>query len=405
MYSSLNLKKFIAILAVSFVLFANIVIANARYIILVCLILGVSLIYGFCLVLERPKLTNKILSSAPVVWVILFAVEMFLYGYFGSHNEAYSFKFHVLNIVSIFLFIIILLNNSSNAIDIVVKSSSIIILAMSFFILRNGSFSLFGILSGNEIERVGTTAVGNENTTAISYIFLMIPIMYKIGVEKSKRYIPIAIIGAIFMLLTGSKKVIISIIISFITINFGLSTNKTKFINNILKIVVFMFLTFVFCYSIPVLHELIWVRFESMINSMTGFDFTDQSSTGLRINYIITAFTKAWDKPIFGHGWASFAPMYGYSSLYKMNLYTHNNYAEILFSFGLTGIFLYYWFPIKMIKITKRLFNTQKKILSWMYILNALFIDFTTVSCYSSILGFLSFIIVYLVLQDSIKIK
>lgn len=153
----------------------------------------------------------------------------------------------------------------------------------------------------------------------------------------------------------------------------------------------------VVCYFIPILHELIWNRFVTMIQSVINFDINDQSSTSLRVKFIITAFKNAWEKPIFGHGWASFANMYGYTSIYDMNLYTHNNYAEILFSFGILGFILYYWFPIKMIRDTfKSKADIKTKILNWMYIIVLLFIDMGTVSCYSSIISFLGFAIVEL---------
>lgn len=151
----------------------------------------------------------------------------------------------------------------------------------------------------------------------------------------------------------------------------------------------------------PILHELVWNRFEAMINSIINFDINSQSSTNLRIKFILTALQKAWDKPIFGHGWSSFTNLYGYTNLYNMNLYTHNNYTEVLFSFGLTGFFLYYWFPIKNIKDTVQSSDSkEKKILNWMYIIVLLFIDLGTVSCYSNIISFLGFAIVELNIND-----
>lgn len=397
MKTDLKKEEALDIIIIALILFANLVIESAKYLPYVCVIFAIALIYIILVLVKKPQIIKEMFLSDYFWWIIFFSIEMFLYGFFGKNKEEYSLKFHVLNVAWILMILIILQKNTGKIKDIMAKAGSIVIILMSMYILIIN----FNHVIDRDVDRIGKTAIGNVNTTAISYIFLLLPIFYKVGVEKSKKYIPIALVGIIFMLLTGSKKGIISLILSIIIIIMGKSKSKKEAIKNALIVVgVIAFIMFL-CYCIPTLYRIIGARIESMMISILNFNMEDQSSTGLRLNFIITAFTKTWDKPIFGHGWGAFAPIYGYSSRYQTNLYTHNNYAEILFSFGLVGLFLYYWFPAKMtIRTIKNKNERNMNIFCWFYIINMLFIDFGTVSCYDTIIGFLSFSIVSLVLRD-----
>lgn len=396
-----KLIEIASIIVISIILFTNLVIENGKYLVYIYIAIACTLAYVMFLIFKKPNIIKELFKSYHLIWITLFAIEMFIYGFFGKETEQYSLKFHMLNLVWIFMVLIILQNHKGKTKDIMAKTASIVITAMSTYILFN-DFSMFiKIFTNGEIGRIGATASGNVNATAISYVFLLIPILYKIGIDKSNKYIPFAILGIVFMLLTGSKKGIIGLVIILCIIIISKAKNNKELVKTILKIGIMISIIAILSYCIPVLHNLLGERIENMVSSIMNFNENDQSSTGLRLNFILTAFTKAWDKPILGHGWSSFAPMYGYSSLYQTNMYTHNNYAEILFSFGLLGLFLYYWFPIKMIVKTSKNANKGRKTLGWLYIVNMLFIDFAAVTCYSSILGFLAFSIVNLVLKES----
>ena len=399
----MNIMKFakeeiLSIIMIAIILFTNLAITNSKHLIAVCLMFTITLIYTAFLIIKKPEIIKKMFKSYYFLWIILFFIEMFLYGFFGENTKEYSLKFHLLNFGWIIMTLIILQYHSEKVADVMAKASSIAIVMITLYILCTNFSGLIAVFNGEEvlIGRYLRTAVGNQNTTAISYIFLLIPVFYKIGIEKEKKYISIAIIGTIFMLLTASKKSIVALFVTLCIIGIGKSRNKKELLKNISKVLLAILVMAALCYCVPILHTIIWERIESMVSSIINFNTTDQSSTTLRLNFILTAFTKAWDKPIFGHGWGAFAPMYGYSSLYNANLYTHNNYAEILFSFGLLGFFLYYWFPYRMVVKTIK----NKNILCYIYIVNTLLIEFGTVWCYSSILGFLGFSIVSLLLEE-----
>lgn len=408
-----SIEKFLSIVIISSILFTNLVIESSRYIIYVYSVLFISILYTGILILKKPSLLKKVFFNKSFIWILLFAIEMFVYGYYGIYDNQYSLMFHILNLIFIISIMIILYNSEKYAGIILLKSSSLVIILMSLFIISNSNFNIVSMIRNGNDMRLGNTLVGNVNTTAISYIFLLITPLYAIFLnkKKNKKFIPFAIVGIAFMFLTGSKKSILSLFIIILVIVFGKSNKKGVFVSKFIKVLLYATILIAMCYYIPYLNTMIWSRLVKMFNSINNYNAMSQSSTNLRIKFILTAFTRAWDKPLLGHGWGSFAMMYGYSSLYKTHLYTHNNYAEILFSFGLLGFFLYYWFPasiiLKLLKKKKKDdsydFNYYKnaKVYGWIFTLILLFIDFGTVSCYSSILGFLGFSIVNLILDES----
>lgn len=223
-----------SIITIAIVLFANLVIENSKYLIFVILILILSIGYTIFLARKNKENIIKTFSSYSILWILLFAIEMFFYGYFGEDKSAYSLKYHILNIFWLVIVLFILNYNSKNMIRVIAKSASIVIIMMSIFIIcTNYSNIISVIFDKDNIKRIGYTAVGNVNTTAVTYIFLLIPVLYEILVNKNKKYIPIAILDIIFMLLTGSKKGIISLILMVGIISIGKATSKKKLMKSI----------------------------------------------------------------------------------------------------------------------------------------------------------------------------
>lgn len=382
-------------IAISMILFSNLVIGSAKYLNYVYVLMTFILLYVIFITAKSPRKTNEVFCSIPILWIFICSIWMFFYGYYGQYPEEYSLKFHLLNIVSVVLILVILYHCAESIPSVLAKANGITILLMSMFIFMTEKGDIISLLSGS-IGRVGYTAVGNVNTTAVSYIVLLIPIMYKLLVEKNKHYVLTAIIGSFFLLITGSKKAFIALMLMIFICNLGKSNNKWRTVINLLKAIGILIIVILACYFIPVLNEMIWTRLVSMIDILNNYSAGDQSSTGLRYGFIITALTKAWDKPFFGHGWGSFAHMYGYSTLYKINLYTHCNYTEILFSFGLIGFLVFYSLPIYVISRMRKIKNSNIAILVTLYIVCLLFVDFSTVTSYASILGYLGFSTIYL---------
>lgn len=398
-----NMSFWLNSIIISLILFSNLVIANAKYLMYTVIIIATTSFYTFIISIMKFKNTKRALFSLPSLWLILCESLIFFYGYFGKYKKDYSLSFHLFSALSIFLILIILYHKFENVVDVVTRASVITIILMSIFIIISDMNNFKLLFSGNFI-RMGKTAVGNVNTTAISYVILSIPIMYKLVIERNKKYIIIEIVSLFFMIITGSKKAILSLLIMIFVCMLG-KAKKNHCMINIFKGIFLISIILLSCYFIPILNELIWSRLVSMFESLINYNEKNQSSTGIRLTYIITAFTKAWDKPFFGHGWGAFKEIYGYNSLYKIKLYTHCNYAEILFSFGIIGFIIFYFLPFSLIKAWKKNKNFNKNMLSILYFLCLFFIDFGTVTFYSNILWYIGFLISYILYKTNIMEK
>lgn len=384
-------------------LYSNLVIANIRYLNYVLLILAISTVYCELLISKKKVLFPQLIMSKAYHWILLFALLKFIYGYFGKDQEAYSLQFHILNIYVLTLLLCISYYFKKELIELISLSFSGVIILMSLFILINAKGDF--LLSIAEGKRVGLTAVGNVNTTAISYIFLLIPIAYKVIYEKEKKYILILITGIFFMMMTGSKKGVLSIFLFALIYLTVISNNNNKLLRNILLACIGMTIFIFITYYQPYLKEIIWIRMKNMVHDIITANNASSSfsSTSLRIYFIKTSIEKGWDHPFFGHGWNSFAALYGYVPHYGMNLYTHCNYTELFFSFGIIGLYIYYYFPIKVMKFYRKILKLEIKLLMLLFTIILFFIDLGTVTCDQSILGFYGISLSYIFCLNDVQ--
>lgn len=377
------------------IIIASSILANAKFLSTIYLIIGIVGIYVLLRVIKRPYLISDVICTHAFSWIFLFGILMFLYGYFGPYPEAYSFKFHMSNLVYLFFALCIIYTSETNTLELVTVTSIIVLIYLSVHILLIDQSGISQLMSG-QIIRVGQTESGNVNSTAILYVFFLIPVVYQILVKKKRKYISIFIIGVAFTLITGSKKGIFGIALLLFLCLMWNSENSAQLWKNFFKAVAFLVLFVVILNVVPTLHELIWVRIVAMMDTVKTMDMTSEASTSLRLRLASIAFIKSWEHPLFGHGWDTFANMYGTTAVYT-KLYSHCNYTELLFSFGLIGFLLYYSLPFWILIKLRR--ARQVAILAKMYVVLTLFKEIAAVSCYDSIISQLSFIIAYTILM------
>lgn len=140
-------------------------------------------------------------------------------------------------------------------------------------------------------------------------------------------------------LLSGSRKTMISIIIYFIgPYLFNERKNARKTLGRLVVIVVLMFAAYEMIMNVGVLYNTIGKRVEALL----GFLFREEAADGSvasRMNMTALASNICKEHPILGIG----ANNFKYYTYY--NTYSHNGYMEILCSFGIVGLIIYY-FPI-----------------------------------------------------------
>lgn len=385
-------KRYISSIILTLIIYTSTMLTRSSDLKFVVINLIVATIFALSLIIRDFESFRYLMNSKVIWWITAVWVMFILYGTLGPYKEAYSILYHLLNYIYVILFGVICCFHKDELLELLSQS---FVITLAMIIIHTMIISGGNILpSLGEGIRIGNGGTGNVNTAAITYAFLLIPIVYQVFSNKNKYYIMPMIFGIVFMIITGSKKAVLFLLVVALVYLFSTGRNPSKILLNVLKVVVLIGAIFVVFYYIPVMNELVWSRLQSMVHSLQMYDRFDSSSTSLRITFIITALTKFWDKPFFGHGWGAFAQMYGYVSLYRMGLYTHCNYTEILFSFGIVGFLIYYIFPFSVYRRSKRI-KSDYKILSLLFITTILCLDITSVTCYDVITGYLCVSIAY----------
>ena len=106
------------------------------------------------------------------------------------------------------------------------------------------------------------------------------------------------------------------------------------------------------------LYNLVGNRIESMVNSF--LNNSDDGSIIERKLMINLALEYFGDRPIFGHGIYSFAHDFAYC--FGREVYSHNNFTEILYCYGIVGFVLFYWKYLFSIKYFKNIFLNDSNI-------------------------------------------
>lgn len=340
--------------------------------------------------------------TTPVAgWYLLFSSMMFFYGFFGEHTEEYSLIFHFSNIIYVLFIGIIMYYKRTRVLYVFTTACKLTIIFETVYLIINDLEILLSkigdIIAGNSHYRFGETGAGNVNLTAMAYVFMLIPILYEIRSKRNLKlnYI-LLIIGLLVILLTGSKKGIIGFVIILICLEVSLNkTNALKWLKGIGVMCVLILIVRI----VPLFYNMIWTRMETMIQTLISFNITDEASTSMRMKFITTALQTFWDKPLFGHGWYSFAYESGFG------YYTHCNFTELLFNLGLVGLVLYYLFPIFIVTKCKKT-SKQNKVMAIIYLSVLIFFDTSAVTFYSSNLcAYIGFSFLYMLVKYSSSIE
>lgn len=183
--------------------------------------------------IKRPKKVIEFLNSFSFIWIITIFSMYFLYTYIFEVYDNYNPE----HLIAIFIATLLvgMLSKAipkNKIIDAIAHISIISAMSICIYIMHN---EVLNILAGG--TRIGTTGSGNVNVVAMYLAFLLIPMLYKILIEKNKKYFIPILITTVFILLTGSKKGILIILTSIIIIEIYI--NKFKIIKYI-KPIIFM---------------------------------------------------------------------------------------------------------------------------------------------------------------------
>lgn len=378
-------NNYIAILIFASIIYFRCVFgATMSYAVILNLVVDlIGAVYCFFLFVQNKTSIKKCLCNQMTIWLIIFLLLEFIYGHFGFVKETtyYSIQFTILTVGPALLCYFIMFF-SEDLLGLLAKAGSIVILAT--FITNLKYDYLWEYALKGEFYRLGTVPGGSVIDTGNLYLLMLIPIMYEIIIEKKLGiYIFPTLIGAIGILLTGSKSSAIPLILCIGIMILGAANNKETRKRYIIIFGVFTMCLLFAVMKIPMLYDILGYRLEEVISGFGTDNYDLHTSTGQRRAVLAAFKNHFWEKPILGHGFYAFKDM-PYSQLEEYiengvvqyrNIQTHMNYLELLFSFGIIGLALYYWYPIKLTIFSLLNKNKTKSILCLSFLCAMFFMD------------------------------
>ena len=235
---------------------------------------------------------------------------------------------------------------------------------------------IYGLHSAGMLESLASFGF-HSNHLGVCWAFSFLIGIYLYTKKKTYRYLIYTIVNLLFLILTGSRKAFLYLVVGLATYYF-FSKNSSR-INRLLRIVSwFLFAVFLVIVS-PSLQNLIGERVLNLIDVLRGG--TGNDSTITRLHMIQYGISLIEDNPLFGNGLNYFSISYG--MVYGNEVYSHNNYIDITVSGGLVMLFLYYSrFVVVLNRLYCIVFQEKEAALFFALLLAMLFADVAAVTYY-----------------------
>lgn len=294
--------------------------------------------------IEKKKLIFNKLLYMQVLFILICTLSLF----YAIDKDIALTKIKTL--ILIFIVMISLVNyiDTMGKIEKVIKYFIYSGVITSFYVLINSDFS--------QITRFGGE-LGNVNDIGMNIALSSTFCVYIILAQKKYSYTLFLLIMIPTILLTGSRKALIFILISVLLILFLRNKNSFK---NIFQISIVIALIFAIAYypifKIPLFYQTIGVRVENLFSFLSGAG-TNEASLNIRLYMTEFGLHVFKAKPLLGYGIDNYKVLYGLNS--GMQTYAHNNYIELMVDIGILGVTTYY---LTQIIVLRELFYASKEI-------------------------------------------
>ena len=210
-------------------------------------------------------------------------------------------------------------------------------------------------------EGFGTVIGQSRNVfgAVMSYSIILCIIFYQR--ERFKHGKILAAVFVLALLCSGSRGAMLQLLIiaCLYVITMPGMVKKFKYIFGALLIGLVGILLL---QNIPYLYDIVWVRFEGLINTVLGIEMEADSSALGRELYKVLAMDMFKERPWMGFGVDGFVcylrDVKFVNGYYLPPRYSHCNYAEIASCFGLVGLALWY---LPVFKVWFSTFKLRKK--------------------------------------------
>lgn len=326
--------------------------------------------------------TKKIKCCIPIIIVFAFAFYCFLSNFWAINSELAIDRAKTLFVLEVFLLIAYnffsSIENGENILLKIIMYAGIIF--SIYIIMYYGISEYFSKLIRG--ERIGAE-INNVNAIGLqTSISIIIAIFYGLY-ENNKGYFLLSIIPLIISLGTGSRKVIILIVVGLVLLFILKREEKIDIVSITKKVLIFIIISFTFVYIAKVpMFSTVFERFQMSINSITGQGKVD-NSTQTRATFFKAGIDQFLKTPILGIGIGNS----GYITEKATGWFTylHNNYVELLATTGIIGFCLYYsvyfYIIFNCVKMLKKK-NKYINIVLIIFLINII-LEYAMVSYYS----------------------
>lgn len=257
-----------------------------------------------------------------------------------------------------------------------------------FFFSICGGVIFLALMSRNLLyidDRLGRSLTGdNTNTFAMYLMLTMFAAIATFYINENKLIkiisIVVSLLDLYMLMLSGGRKYVLIPVILVTAISI-LQTTGTKNIFKRLGIITIIVIGVTVGWNYMITNPILY-------NSI-GRRFINRVSVNNRELYILKGLEFFLNSPIWGHGENSFSvlivPFHG------SQIYSHNNYVELLTNFGIIGFTWFYYFFGKTLKVNlKNAIRTKDKlcILAASFMISMLVLDFGIISYSDSSLLF-----------------
>lgn len=296
----------------------------------------------------------------------------------------------VLNLLMIYCITIYI--KLRNDITAVIKTFEWSIFIVAFIVVV---MSLSTITSG----RLGGGTEINANVLAMLCVYgiIMCSCMLKNNIITPSGFCIKAAFYLLAVFLTGSRKGLLMIVVAAAVIM--IINERKKLIFNILKILAVVAVLYLVVTQVPFFYNIIGHRVEDLLMLLTENQTTDYSLIN-RQRLIVIGLDYINENKWLGYGLDCFKLVSGISGTGSYDLYSHNNYIELLFGSGIIGLVLYYipmlWILIKLIKQLRR--KAYAPYLLALFV-SKLAVEYAYVSYYSRIDAYIIAVIIGILLH------
>ena len=267
--------------------------------------------------------------SGYTLWSVL--VVLFAFGsIFAATKQSYTFS-QSISFMQPLIFcnlIIPFMQESHKNYQFVLQSIIISAVVLLLRLWINTPLFLWGT------TRVGETIGYNPNTIGLVLSLSSVLSYYLFNQNRKNVYLFAMVLLGFASLFSGSRKAFAILLVGVFLLSMISVNNRKQFLISFIIGVSLLTLLLYLTLKWEPLYQVIGKRVESLVQGLAGG--TTDSSTSTRFDMISTGLQYFIQKPFFGYGLGNYRFISGY------NTYSHNNYTELLVSFGLFGTALYY---------------------------------------------------------------